>query len=211
MTRDIAPDNSRHDTVGGTSTSGDDVPRGRPGPAPDARAGAPDQCRQPVALARGTAPPETMPRLRRALDRAERVRGDEPPSSHRCVDLPAGPRREPVTLGPERYQLRGSEVETLTAVGTFRSVFARDLEHYADEPTRVADLDSLHGQHLIDRRAVAVKDEPAPLEVVTLTAAGQRLLEAHRAPSDPSSDLVPQQFYAGWVRAREVVHDASVP
>jgi hypothetical protein len=124
------------------------------------------------------------------------------------VHLPTGPRREPVRLGSARYQLRGSDVETLVAVGTFRSVFARDLTHYDNAATREADVRALQAQGLIDRRTVHLKSEAAPVEVLTLTPAAQRVLEGHRVGRGHPSDT--QQFYAGWVRIREIAHDASV-
>jgi hypothetical protein len=134
----------------------------------------------------------------------------------RPVRLPAGTRREPVNLGAGHYQLRGSEVETLTVVGTFRIVFARDLEHYPNARTLEADIRSLHDQQLIERGTIVLKDERAHVDVLTLTAAGKRLLESHRAtpdgraavPADPADNV--QQFYAGWVRTVDLAHDAGI-
>src|SRR2546430_2012948 len=85
--------------------------------------------------------------------REPRAQSLEPGHRHSPVRLPSSFRREPVTLGRDRYNLRGSEVETLIAVGSFRSVFTRDLEHYSDESTRDADIRSLHEQKLLDHRS----------------------------------------------------------
>src|SRR5215216_1845696 len=43
------------------------------------------------------------------------------------LDLPRGLNREPVSVGSEQYDLRGSEVRTLATVGSFRVVPIDDL------------------------------------------------------------------------------------
>src|SRR5436190_16717068 len=51
----------------------------------------------------------------------------EPWSASRDLALPRTPDREPVTLGRDRYRLRGSEAELLATVGAFRVVPERNL------------------------------------------------------------------------------------
>jgi hypothetical protein len=67
---------------------------------------------------------------------------------------------------------------------------------------------SLQPQGLIDRRNLLLKGEAAPVDVLALTRTGKRLLEAHRVRPGQPSDTQP--FYAGWVRVREIHHDASL-
>jgi hypothetical protein len=51
------------------------------------------------------------------LDRLDPARRADDRDARACpVHLPTGQQREPVGLGSERYQLRGSDVETLVAV-----------------------------------------------------------------------------------------------
>jgi hypothetical protein len=53
----------------------------------------------------------------------------------RDLDLPRGPDREIVHDARDReYTLRGSEIRTLSTVGAFRVVSARDLRDYNDRP-----------------------------------------------------------------------------
>lgn len=190
MTRDIAPDDSRDNVASGQTSL--------------------NQQRRLVA-ASGVAPP-APPLGQRSRDvtngRDHSERSPEKDLKREpALRLPTGRQREPVALGAQRYLLRGSEAQTLAAVGTFRTVFARDLGHYENAATRDADVHSLQTQELVDRRTVHVKGEPEPVEVLTLTAAGKRLLESQRTlSSEPDT----QQFYAGWVRIRELLHDASL-
>jgi hypothetical protein len=160
-------------------------------------------------------PPETAaplpatPSLDRSLavfDRSGRPLSGDPIDVRVLVQLPSNARREPVQVGELVYHLRAFEAHTLTAVGTFRTLFARDLEHYAREHTRKADVRSLHEQGLIVRRRLAIKGESKPLDVLALTSAGKELLEHHRLVNVEKQ----QQFYAGFVRPRELRHDASL-
>lgn len=159
-------------------------------------------------------PPETAPtpaatpsldRWPAVLDRSGRPLPGDPIDVRDLVRLPSNARREPVQVGELISHLRASEVHTLTAVGTFRTLFARDLEHYATERTRKADVRSLHEQGLIVRRRLVITGESKPLDVLTLTSAGKELLEHHRLVN-----VEKQQFYAGFVRPRELRHDASL-
>src|SRR6266852_9312514 len=61
----------------------------------------------------------------------------------RELDLPRGPERETVHDARDReYTLRGSETRTLSTVGAFRVVSARDLSDHHDRPAdpRLGDL-----------------------------------------------------------------------
>lgn len=124
------------------------------------------------------------------------------------LDLPRGLERERVHVHEQEYELRGSEVRTLTTLGAFRVVPLDDLR---DERGRSADL--WHGD--LDRlRTAGLIQVVAPLDrgdrerttLVALTERGRQVLESHRTP-----DHEPRQiFYAGVVKPRELSHDAQL-
>ena len=122
------------------------------------------------------------------------------------LELPRGLDREPVSVGDDRYDLRGSEVRTLATVGAFRVVPVDDLR---DDAGRCGDL--WHGdiEHLVDEgllRQVASVDRESGTHLVTLTERGRNLLESHRS-EDRASD---QTFHDGPGRVRELNHDAQL-
>jgi hypothetical protein len=122
------------------------------------------------------------------------------------LDLPRGLDREPVSVGDERYDLRGSEVRTLATVGAFRVVPIDDLRDQGDRAADLwhGDLEHLRSEGLI--RHIASVDREAGTDLVTLTERGRELLESH-----PSPDHDPRQtFHDGVARERELVHDAQL-
>src|SRR5262249_11268399 len=77
------------------------------------------------------------------------------------------------------------------------------------------DIASLELQGLLERRQVALPDARL-LEVVALTRAGRALLEAGRprgaddAPQRGGERGSEQRFYSGFVRPRDLAHDACL-
>jgi uncharacterized membrane protein YgcG len=124
----------------------------------------------------------------------------------RDLNLPRGPEREFVYDARERaYTLRESESRTLSTVGAFRVVSARDLRDHHGGPAdpRSGDLRHLREQGLVrTERLDGHRDH-----VVVLTDRGRDLLNGHRAERDPEHR---QEFYAGLAKPREVEHDAQV-
>ncbi len=114
--------------------------------------------------------------------------------------------REPVSVGDDHYDLRGSEVRTLATVGAFRVV---PIDDFGDRGGRAGDLwhgdlDHLRSERLI--RHIASVDRETGRDLVTLTDRGRELLESHR-----SLDHDPRQaFHDGLARERELVHDAQL-
>ena len=122
------------------------------------------------------------------------------------LDLPRGLDREPVYIGDEQYDLRGSEVRTLAIVGAFRVVPIDDLRDHGDRAADLwhGDIDHLRTEGLI--RHVAAVDRENGTDLVTLTERGRELLESHR-----SADPEPAQiFHDGLARERELTHDAHL-
>jgi hypothetical protein len=122
------------------------------------------------------------------------------------LDLPRGPHREPVSVDGERYDLRGSEVRTLAALGAFRVIPLDDLR---DDPGQAADrwhgdIEHLREQGLI--RHVAAVDRENGTDLFSLTERGRALLEAHRSHERDSG----QRFSVGPARERELSHDAQL-
>ena len=93
------------------------------------------------------------------------------------LDLPRGLDREAVSLGDERYDLRGSEVRTLATVGAFRVVPIDDLRDHGERAADLwhGDLEHLRSEGLL--RHVASVDRESGTDFVTLTNRGRELLE----------------------------------
>lgn len=122
------------------------------------------------------------------------------------LDLPDGGARDPVSVGNERYSLRGSESRALAIVGAFRVVPVDDLR---DGPDTAGDrwhgdIEHLRAQGLI--RHVASVDRENGTDLVSLTERGREVLEAHRSENNERG----QAFAVGPARERELSHDAQV-
>lgn len=146
-------------------------------------------------------------------DRAERdpsqgVRDRSDPHEvfTRGLDVPRGLQRERLAEGEREYDLRGSQVRALAAIGAFRVVPAGELRDAHDAPMRIdrGDLYELRRAGLV--RIVTPKLHRQRTPVVTLTHRGRALLEAHRRPDSHEA----QTFYAGVARPKELAHDAQV-
>jgi len=135
------------------------------------------------------------------------------------LDLPRGLERELVRDRDREYTLRGSESRTLSLVGVFRVIPARDLQDHDGRPCdpRKGDLRRLREQGLI--RTVPVPGHRHG--VVVLTERGRDLLESHRKERHSSRDREDrdrggsdddwrQRFYAELKKAREVEHDSQI-
>jgi hypothetical protein len=120
------------------------------------------------------------------------------------LDLPRGLERERVHVHGQNYELRGSEVRTLTTVGAFRVVPVSDLHNSDGRSADLwhGDLDRLRAAGLIRVAGLLDHEERTPL--ITLTERGRDLLDAHR-----NADRG-QAFYAGVLRSRELTHDAHL-
>lgn len=124
----------------------------------------------------------------------------------RDLDLPHGLERERVHMHGHDYELRGSEVRTLSTLGAFRVVPLSDLHDDAGRTQDLwhGDLDRLRTSGLIHVVGPLDHEERTPL--LTLTERGRELLETHRSPDRESR----QAFYAGTLRSRELTHDAHL-
>lgn len=105
----------------------------------------------------------------------------------------------------QHYNLRDSELQTLTDLGTFRIIRRDDLvthgyEGDADQAYR--DLAHLTDQGLIQQR-IAYPEHDIYL---TLSRAGHHYIENHR-PATISQDQV---FHHGFLKRREARHDATL-
>lgn len=124
----------------------------------------------------------------------------------RDLELPRGHRRERVRVRDQEYELRGSEVRTLAAAGTFRAVPASDLrEQYRDLATQDRDLAHLRRSGLIRTTPYVVGRSRTTL--ITLTDRGRGVLEQARRDR---GDELRQVFYAGVSKPRELAHDVRL-
>ncbi len=122
----------------------------------------------------------------------------------RHLDLPRGVERELVRDRDRDYRLRGSETRTLSIVGAFRVVSARDLRGHDDRRLnpRTGDLRHLREQGLVQAVPMDGRRDVA----VVLTDRGRNLLAARRGRSDGRE----QTFYSQLKKARELEHDVQV-
>jgi DNA-binding MarR family transcriptional regulator len=124
----------------------------------------------------------------------------------RNLNLPRGRDREIVhDIRDRQCTLRGSETRTLSTIGAFRIVSARDLRDHNDRPAdpRSGDLRHLREEGLIRTERLDGHRE----HVVVLTDRGRDVLNAHR---DERHKDHRQEFYAGLVKPREVEHDSQI-
>ncbi len=113
--------------------------------------------------------------------------------------------RRPIDARGRTFQLRPSELAALRQVGTFRVIDARDLEQFLYGGNRTAsrqDLRSLMAQGLMRRHTIAGQREGARVAVVSLTREGAAVARQTTAAS--------QAIYDGFVKPREVLHDAAL-
>jgi hypothetical protein len=153
--------------------------------------------------------------VERDRDSRDRGRGLDPRDVFmRDLDLPRGPDREIVHDARDReYTLRGSETRTLSTVGAFRVVSARDLRDHNERP---ADPRSGDLRHLREEGLIRTERLPGHRDVaVVLTKEGRHVLESNRR--DHSHDDRQegqrdhrQEFYADLKKPREVEHDSQV-
>lgn len=130
----------------------------------------------------------------------------EPESELRTLEVSTS---EPRTRYQDRgrtYRLRASEIQTMTDIGKFRALAAKDIEAflYGGEKTRMeADLSNLRRQRLILERDVPQR-ENAPRRLVALTKEGRHLLVATKTVQKG------QILYHGFTKPREADHDADL-
>jgi hypothetical protein len=159
--------------------------------------------------------------------RLERIRGEEQRADQRDQQEARGaaggnrpplPREERVQLVLARtsrtnyvdrnrtYQLRDSELHTLTEVGKFRVVAVHDLAQFAynaDSSRMQNELANLSRQGLVKQTAIADSDL-FPVRAVTLTKEGQRALSYSRFLR------ADQVTYHGLKKPKEAFHDAEL-
>ncbi len=125
----------------------------------------------------------------------------------RDLDLPRGMTRRPVRDRERSIALRESEVRMLATTGAFRVVVASDLRDQRGRPADAGngELRHLREAGLVETRPFVIGRERATL--VTLTERGRALLERQRRPD---SKRPSQTYYAGFVKPRELSHDAHL-
>ena len=105
------------------------------------------------------------------------------------------------------YFLSQAALESLNDIGRFRTVALDDLAMFRYPKARDQawkDVRSLQDQGLLSRRTVWTGGPMKRFTVLVLTKKGKALLEQHRQPPGQ------QRIYAGFVKPREVFHDAAI-
>src|SRR5260370_4145790 len=149
-----------------------------------------------------------------ARRRLERTRGETPRPEARSMyvreprpkDVPPRDSRAVLYDRYRGYDLRESEIQTLTDLGKFRIINAEDLALHGyggDRGRMERETESLIRQGLVEQNRLEISLRKSP-RMYTLTKAGRRLIErAGRVPND-------QEIYAGFVKQREAKHDAEL-
>ena len=157
-----------------------------------------DDERERPDLSRGsTAPPDDSP------SESEESRD----ALTRHLDMPRGSTRRPVRDRDRSINLRESEVRMLATTGAFRVVVASDLRDQRGRPADAGngELRALRESGLVETKPFLIGRGRATL--VTLTERGRELLERHRRTN---RNETPQTYYAGFVKPRELAHDAQL-
>lgn len=121
---------------------------------------------------------------------------------------PESARRQPQKYQDRErtYELRESEMRTLTDIGQFRAVRTRDLVELrcsGDARQAERDIANLKSQGLLEQRTLhGTEKEP----LLALSREARQFLERNR-PQDSNSN---QTFYSGFVKPREARHAAEV-
>jgi DNA-binding MarR family transcriptional regulator len=167
-------------------------------------------------MSRGGDTREAEPRVERratsATTRDQRAPTRTTPPS-RPIRLPRGPERELVVTRDRAYRVRGAEVQTLAAAGTFRAVSAYDLAEFVyrrDRAQANRDIAHLRAQQLVTTRTNMHDRRHGRSTYVALTHAGRRLLEASDLGHSRTERIGGQRFYHGWVKPAELRHDAAL-
>ena len=104
------------------------------------------------------------------------------------------------------YDLRESEIQTLTDLGKFRIINADDLAHYGyggDKRRMEQETMSLVRQGLVEEKQIEISLSKST-RMYALTKAGRRLMQGSgRLRND-------QEIYSGFVKPREAKHDAEL-
>jgi hypothetical protein len=124
----------------------------------------------------------------------------------RAKDVPSRDSRAVLYDRYRGYDLRESEIQTLTDLGKFRVINADDLARHGyggDKRRMECEAQSLVRQGLVEEKQVELSLSKST-RMYTLTKAGRRLMQrSGRVPND-------QEIYAGFVKPREAKHDAEL-
>ena len=149
-----------------------------------------------------------------ARSSTERIRGETLRPEARFVyvreprpkDVPSRDARAVLYDRYRGYDLRESEIQTLTDLGKFRVINAEDLARHGyggDRGRMERETESLIRQGLVEQKRFEISLSKST-RMYTLAKAGRRLMQrSGRVPND-------QEIYAGFVKPREAKHDAEL-
>ncbi len=120
-------------------------------------------------------------------------------------------KRERVLTMSRSYLVSERNLETMEEIGKFRAVELEDLSEFRfnSNPSGMRrELHSLSEQGLI-RRHTLLSSRLRKIHMVTLTAAGKRLVDQQQRCESPDSKGA-QQVYAGLKKIAEIEHDTAI-
>lgn len=127
-------------------------------------------------------------------------------SEGRMLEAPTSEARTRYRDRARSYMLRASEIKTMTDIGKFRALAAKDIEAFiygGDRARMDADFSNLRRQRLILERDIPQHENP-PRRLVALTKEGRHLLAATNTVQKG------QVLYHGFTKPREADHDADL-
>jgi hypothetical protein len=137
----------------------------------------------------------------------EKTRQDKPRRIERGPEKPASRESHVILFRGHAYRISPAQIETMREVGRFRTVAAGDLAHhrYAGNSGEFRqDLLELTEQGLVQSRSVWSGPNSHKLDALVLTKQAKALLE------EKFPDAEGQVLHAGFVKAREIRHDAAL-
>jgi hypothetical protein len=148
---------------------------------------------------------EIDPQVRPEIERTRTNQAAEvaPQSVAPCLSR----ERESIQNRGYRYQISPAEMDTMRQIGRFRTITTEDLARfqYGGKTAEMRDdLGSLRAQGLVQQRTVWTGAKGEKLNLAVLTKTGREILEREARHGSTG------QVYSGFVKAREVQHDAAI-
>ena len=143
----------------------------------------------------------------RPVREPEKIRSDQPRMAERTPEGPLSREPEVRLFRGHAYRLSPAQRETMREIGRFRTIAVKDLARYrygGNSGDARQDLSELRAQGLIEWRTVWSGPNSEKLDVVVLTKQAKALLK-EQFPGIPG-----QMIHSGFVKSREVRHDAAI-
>ena len=137
----------------------------------------------------------------------EKTPHDKPRHIEHSPEQPPSRQPDVILFRGHAYRLSPAQTETMREIGRFRTVAAEDIRRHryaGDSGEFRQDLLELTEQGLVQLRTVWSGPNSHKLDALVLTSQAKSLLE------EKFPDAKGQMLHAGFVKAREIRHDAAL-